>query len=102
MTKFCFVFVNQLPDVCSFQYINYTINIEETSVGTVSLLGPFTHQGSERVSHNINSGLRRETEYLVWVHVDSAVGSSVSDKHYFSVSKQILKQLVLSCGHPTY
>ena len=75
------IIILQVPNVCCYQYLNYTIFLEEIDIGNVSPLN-FIHQEPGSVSRIIDDGLKQDTNYSFWVHVDSTAGSSTSDKYY--------------------
>ena len=88
----------QLPDVCSYQSINYTITVEEVDsdeTAEITWMGSYNHQGSGAVSHDIR-GLKKNHRYSVKVQVNSIAGSSESNEYYFS--KSVICCSALSCN----
>ena len=72
--------------MCIYQPINYTITIEDVSVGEVTesrTSGPHSHVGAGVVSQDI-IGLQKDHTYTVKVQVDSVTGSVESNKQLFS------------------
>ena len=81
----------KLPDVCSYQQINYTIILEEyVDNATVNTLlnGPYNHQGPGVVSHGIG-GLKNDCTYSARVQVNHITGITESAKHHFSTPSNL-------------
>ena len=78
----------KLPDVCSYQQVNYTIIVEEEEDDTQSALnvllnGPHYHQGPGTVSHQILDGLENDRVYSARIQVNHITGITESTKHFF-------------------
>ena len=77
--------ITQLPnDLWPNQVINYTIIVEDMYLEVVNVVGPFPHTGSGTESHRITDGIERDANYSLRVEINSAAGSSESDRYYFS------------------
>ena len=75
----------QIPSsICSYETINYTIIIGNVDTSDVVEFGPIYHRGSGIVSHDIVSGLRRDTEYSMRVVVFTLFHKEISYTHAFS------------------
>ena len=70
----------QLPNVCHFQDLNYTIIIKriqpshDTNTGDI-VIGPKTVRGQTEVLEAVNTGLVANAVYLVLVDMDTVAGS---------------------------
>ena len=70
----------QLPNVCNFQDLNYTIIIKriqpshDTNTGDI-VIGPKTVRGQTEVLEAVNTGLVANAVYLVLVDMDTVAGS---------------------------
>ena len=78
----------KLPDVCSYQQVNYTIIVEEEEDDTPAALnillnGPYYHQGPGTVSHQIRDGLENDRVYSARIQVNHITGITESTKHFF-------------------
>jgi len=70
----------QLPNICNFQDLNYTIIIKriQPSHGTITgdiVIDPKTVRGQTEVLEAVNTGLVANAVYLVLVDMDTVAGS---------------------------
>ena len=70
----------QLPNICHFQDLNYTVVIKriqpshDTITGDI-VIGPKTVRGQTEVLEAVNTGLVANAVYLVLVDLDTVAGS---------------------------
>jgi len=90
----------QLPNICNFQDLNYTIIIKriqpshDTITGDI-VIGPKTVRGQTEVLEAVNTGLMANAAYLVLVDMDTVTGS-VSSNTTFGKQTLVCKHWCLA------
>ena len=76
----------QLPNstICPFQYLNYTLFIEDEGGELVATYGPEQRQGSSVTVQAVTSNLTGGRNYSLKVQVGLQLQSITSNKHHFS------------------
>ena len=69
-----------------YQYVTYSIEVEDTTDGDLALMGPYSHKGPGIISHNIVGIFKKDYNYSMRVLIGSVDEVIKSRTHFFSKS----------------
>lgn len=88
--------------ICSYQWLNYTLTLEDKEQTFAATEGPFSQVGHEMFEHDLISDyLKRRREYFMIIMVNSEIEQSI-DTHVFSKCGQHcmpLQKFLSTQGH---